>query len=50
MHQTKAWKNGQIVYLSSAAYLAAGGIEQMRTDLINIKKHFLNKFTTPSYQ
>ncbi|WP_018651949.1 siderophore ABC transporter substrate-binding protein [Actinobacillus capsulatus] len=40
VHQTKAWKNGQIVYLSSAAYLAAGGIEQMRTDLINIKKAF----------
>lgn len=40
VHQTKAWKNGQIVYLSSAAYLAAGGIEQMRQDLINIKKAF----------
>lgn len=40
VHQTKAWKNNQIVYLSSAAYLAAGGIEQMRTDLINIKKAF----------
>lgn len=40
VHQTKAWKNNQIIYLSSAAYLAAGGVEQMRQDLTNIKQAF----------
>ena len=40
VHQTKAWKNNQVVYLSSSAYLAAGGVTQMREDLMNIKKAF----------
>ena len=40
VHQTKAWKNNQIIYLSSAAYLAAGSVEQMREDLTNIKQAF----------
>ena len=36
VRQSKAWKNGHIIYLSSAAYLAAGGVQQMKTDLTNI--------------
>lgn len=40
VHQTKAWKEGHIVYLSSSAYLAAGSVEQMRLDLNNIKQAF----------
>ncbi|WP_419843881.1 siderophore ABC transporter substrate-binding protein [Actinobacillus pleuropneumoniae] len=40
VHQTNAWKNNQVVYLSSSAYLAAGGVTQMREDLKNIKKAF----------
>ncbi|RDE73150.1 siderophore ABC transporter substrate-binding protein [Haemophilus sputorum] len=40
VHQTKAWKNNQIIYLSSSAYLAAGSVEQMREDLTNIKQAF----------
>ena len=40
VHQTKAWKNGHIIYLSSSAYLAAGSVEQMRLDLNNIKQAF----------
>lgn len=43
IHQTKAWKAGNIIYLSSASYLAPGGVEQMRTDLTNIKKAFEKK-------
>lgn len=43
VHQTKAWKNGQIVYLSSASYLAPGGVEQIKTDLTNIKHAFEQK-------
>ncbi|KMK50589.1 enterochelin ABC transporter substrate-binding protein [[Actinobacillus] muris] len=43
VHQTKAWKNGQIVYLSSASYLAPGGVEQIKTDLTNIKNAFEQK-------
>ncbi|OOH89669.1 enterochelin ABC transporter substrate-binding protein [Pasteurellaceae bacterium 15-036681] len=43
IHQTKAWKNGHIVYLSNASYLAPGGIEQLRMDLTNIKQAFENK-------
>lgn len=40
VHQTTAWKKGQIVYLSSASYLAPGGVEQVKTDLTNIKNAF----------
>lgn len=40
IHQSKAWKNGHIIYLSSAAYLAAGGVQQIKTDLTNIKTAF----------
>jgi iron complex transport system substrate-binding protein len=40
IRQTKAWKNGNVIYLSSASYLAPGGIEQLRTDLSNIKSAF----------
>lgn len=40
VHQTKAWKNNHIIYLSSSAYLAAGSVEQMRLDLNNIKQAF----------
>ncbi|HGO5854792.1 TPA: siderophore ABC transporter substrate-binding protein [Mannheimia haemolytica] len=43
VRQTKAWKNGNIVYLSSASYLAPGGYEQMKTDLTNIKTAFEKK-------
>lgn len=32
MHQTKAWKNNQIVYLSADSYLAFGGYYQWLTD------------------
>ena len=37
VRQSKAWKEGHIIYLSSASYLAAGGVQQMKTDLTNIK-------------
>lgn len=40
VRQTKAWKDNHVVYLSSAAYLAAGGVQQMKTDLTNIKAAF----------
>ncbi|EGY34050.1 ABC transport system periplasmic protein [Aggregatibacter actinomycetemcomitans serotype e str. SC1083] len=40
---TKAWKNGNIVYLSSASYLAPGGAEQLKMDLNNIKAAFEKK-------
>lgn len=40
VHQTKAWKNNQIVYLSSASYLAPGGFEQIKMDLTTIKNAF----------
>lgn len=43
VHQTTAWKKGQIVYLSSASYLAPGGVEQIKTDLTNIKNAFEQK-------
>lgn len=43
VRQTKAWKNGNIVYLSSASYLAPGGVEQIKTDLMNIKQAFEQK-------
>ena len=43
VRQTNAWKNGQIVYLSGASYLAPGGIEQIRMDLTNIKHAFEKK-------
>lgn len=42
IRQTKAWKDGHVVYLSSASYLAAGGVQQMKTDLTNIKAAFSN--------
>ncbi|WP_257378015.1 siderophore ABC transporter substrate-binding protein [Snodgrassella alvi] len=40
VRQSKAWKENHIVYLSSASYLAAGGVQQMKTDLTNIKAAF----------
>ena len=40
VHQTKAWKNNHIVYLSSASYLASGGYEQIKMDLNAIKTAF----------
>ncbi|AUI66205.1 MULTISPECIES: siderophore ABC transporter substrate-binding protein [Glaesserella] len=43
IHQTTAWKNGNIVYLSSASYLAPGGVEQIKTDLTTIKQAFEKK-------
>lgn len=43
IHQTKAWKNNQIVYLSSASYLAPGGVEQIKMDLTTIKNAFEKK-------
>lgn len=43
VRQTTAWQKGQVVYLSSAAYLAPGGVEQIRTDLTNIKNAFEKK-------
>ncbi|TYA49946.1 siderophore ABC transporter substrate-binding protein [Aggregatibacter actinomycetemcomitans] len=43
IHHTKAWKNGNIVYLSRASYLAPGGAEQLKIDLNNIKTAFEKK-------
>lgn len=43
VRQTKAWQNGRIVYLSSASYLAPGGVEQIKTDLNTIKNAFEKK-------
>ncbi|MBN6064877.1 siderophore ABC transporter substrate-binding protein [Aggregatibacter actinomycetemcomitans] len=43
IRHTKAWKNGNIVYLSSASYLASGGAEQLKMDLNNIKAAFEKK-------
>ncbi|KAE9538716.1 siderophore ABC transporter substrate-binding protein [Ursidibacter maritimus] len=43
VHQTKAWKNNQIVYLSGASYLAPGGFEQIKMDLTTIKNAFEKK-------
>lgn len=40
VHQTKAWKNQQIVYLSPDAYLAFGGYYQWLTDAKIIKDAF----------
>jgi iron complex transport system substrate-binding protein len=40
VRQSKAWKENHIIYLSSASYLAAGGVQQMKTDLTNIKAAF----------
>lgn len=37
VRQTKAWQQGHVVYLSAASYVAAGGVQQMKTDLSNIK-------------
>ncbi len=36
VHETKAWKNGRIIYLSMASYVAPGGVNQIREDLTNI--------------
>lgn len=38
--QTTAWKNGQVVYFSGAAYLAPGGVRQMEQDAQTIKAAF----------
>ena len=43
VRRTNAWKNGNVVYLSSASYLASGGFEQLKTDLTNIKNAFEKK-------
>ena len=43
VRRTKAWKNGNVVYLSSASYLAPGGAEQLKTDLTTIKAAFEKK-------
>ncbi|WP_324683518.1 siderophore ABC transporter substrate-binding protein [Bibersteinia trehalosi] len=43
VRQTNAWKNGHVIYLSSASYLAPGGVEQIKTDLTNIKQAFEKK-------
>lgn len=43
IRQTKAWQNNNVVYLSSASYLAPGGVEQLKTDLTNIKQAFEKK-------
>ncbi|WP_373819466.1 siderophore ABC transporter substrate-binding protein [Glaesserella sp.] len=43
IRQTKAWKEGNVIYLSSASYLAPGGVEQIKTDLTNIKQAFEKK-------
>lgn len=43
VHQSNAWKNGNIVYLSAASYLAPGGYEQIKTDLNAIKSAFEKK-------
>ncbi|MDD0823020.1 siderophore ABC transporter substrate-binding protein [Mannheimia sp. AT1] len=40
VRQTKAWKNGNVIYLSSASYLAPGGYEQIKMDLSAIKAAF----------
>ena len=40
MHQTKAWKNKHIVYLSPDSYLAFGGYYQWMQDLTTIKDAF----------
>ena len=40
VHQTTAWKNNQIVYLSPDSYLAYGGYYQWITDANNITKAF----------
>lgn len=40
VRQTNAWKNNRVIYLSSASYLAPGGVEQIKTDLTNIKQAF----------
>lgn len=38
--QTTAWKKGQVVYFSGAAYLAPGGVRQMESDAATIKAAF----------
>ena len=43
VRHTNAWKNGHVVYLSSASYLAPGGAEQLKTDLSAIKAAFEKK-------
>lgn len=40
VHQTRAWRQGHIVYLSGAAFTAGGGVRQMEQDLQTIKKAF----------
>ncbi|MDH2998825.1 enterochelin ABC transporter substrate-binding protein [Pasteurellaceae bacterium LFhippo2] len=43
VHQTNAWKNGNIVYLSGASYISPGGFDQLKTDLTTIKQAFEKK-------
>ncbi|QIW16249.1 enterochelin ABC transporter substrate-binding protein [Pasteurellaceae bacterium RH1A] len=43
VRQTNAWKNGNVVYLSAASYLAPAGYEQMKMDLTAIKEAFEKK-------
>ncbi|UOO83075.1 siderophore ABC transporter substrate-binding protein [Uruburuella testudinis] len=45
MHQTRAWRQGHIVYLSSAAFIAGGGIRQIQLDLNNIRRAFIQTAT-----
>lgn len=40
VRETTAWKKNQIIYLSPAAYLSAGGVNQIRTDFGIVKKAF----------
>lgn len=40
VRQTRAWQTGQVVYLSGAAYVAPGGVQQIRQDLQTLKEAF----------
>lgn len=40
VRNTTAWKKGQVVYFSAAAYLAPGGVRQMEKDVSTIKTAF----------
>ena len=38
--ETTAWKKGQVVYLDSGTYLAAGGATQLQTALKQVTQAF----------
>lgn len=40
VNEVTAWKKGQIVYFSAAAYLAPGGVRQIESDVSTIKAAF----------